>query len=343
MEELSNVNEEVANMSNEAIAATKSPPRLYIKVEGPKVGEAKLAASDLAVIISRAQQALKRVGRVLYGQESVGRGRKKKEIEELCELFIVAWEKGSAVAVMELATPPPQLNLFGYIGEESLNAFVQGLEKLSVKGEEPAAMPTGFDVGVLETCDLLGGVFEHGINEITFRSKNGTVSQSVAYNPAARERVRNLLGKAAEVGLVSKVGRLEVLSGHGALTGKLWEADGTTWRCDFKHEHLELLPDAWMHTVKLTGRAFVEQGKEAVLIVDSLQVTDEEISEFYSPAEAAPFWTSLSLEELAEQQGVSAIEDLDQISALWPADDDPDQLFDYILAERNDARRPPTD
>jgi hypothetical protein len=93
-----------------------------------------------------------------------------------------------------------------------------------------------------------------------------------------------------------------------------------------------------MHTVKLTGRALVESGKEAVLIVDSLQVTDEEISEFYSDAETAPFWISLSLEELAEQQGVSAIEDLDQISALWPADDDPDQLLDYILAERAERR-----
>ena len=47
-----------------------------------------------------------------------------------------------------------------------------------------------------------------------------------------------------------------------------------------------------------------------------------------------PFWQSLSLEELAEQQGVSAADDLDEIAALWPADDDPDDLLHHLLGER---------
>jgi len=45
------------------------------------------------------------------------------------------------------------------------------------------------------------------------------------------------------------------------------------------------------------------------------------------------------LEELAEQQKVSPADDLDEISALWPADDDPDKLMDYILADRSARRR----
>jgi hypothetical protein len=47
---------------------------------------------------------------------------------------------------------------------------------------------------------------------------------------------------------------------------------------------------------------------------------------------------SISLEELAERQGVSAVSDLDEISALWPADDDPDQLLHHILRERTERR-----
>jgi hypothetical protein len=54
--------------------------------------------------------------------------------------------------------------------------------------------------------------------------------------------------------------------------------------------------------------------------------------------ESMPFWTSLSLEELAELQGVEPIDDLDALSALWPVDDDPDEMLEYILAERS-ARR----
>lgn len=51
------------------------------------------------------------------------------------------------------------------------------------------------------------------------------------------------------------------------------------------------------------------------------------------------FWTSLSLEELAARQGVGPAVDLDSISALWPADDDPDRLLAYILDERSSRRR----
>jgi len=53
----------------------------------------------------------------------------------------------------------------------------------------------------------------------------------------------------------------------------------------------------------------------------------------------ADFWKSIPLEELAEQQGVSAASDLDEISALWPADDDPDQLLHHILSERTERRK----
>jgi hypothetical protein len=47
---------------------------------------------------------------------------------------------------------------------------------------------------------------------------------------------------------------------------------------------------------------------------------------------------SLSLEELAEQQGVTPAEDLEEFAKLWPVDDDPDELLRFILRERR-ARR----
>lgn len=47
-----------------------------------------------------------------------------------------------------------------------------------------------------------------------------------------------------------------------------------------------------------------------------------------------PFWESMTLDELADLQGVSAVDDLDQLSALWPVDDDPDELLHHVLHER---------
>jgi len=51
------------------------------------------------------------------------------------------------------------------------------------------------------------------------------------------------------------------------------------------------------------------------------------------------FWSSLSLTTLAEAQGIEPAEDLGSIAALWPADDNPDELLAHVLAERADRRR----
>ena len=50
------------------------------------------------------------------------------------------------------------------------------------------------------------------------------------------------------------------------------------------------------------------------------------------------FWSSLSLDELADVQGVAAVEDPEAIAALWPSDENPGELLEHVLAERA-ARR----
>lgn len=46
----------------------------------------------------------------------------------------------------------------------------------------------------------------------------------------------------------------------------------------------------------------------------------------------------VALARLIEQQQVAPIDDLEKLSDLWPADDDPDQLMEYILDERKQRR-----
>ena len=194
---------------------------------------------------------------------------------------------------------------------------------------------------MLQTCDALGKVLDHGIDSITFESQNGHPGGAFTLDAPVRDRVRELLGQPVDVSTAAKTGRLEELNGHGALTGRLWEPDGTKWLCHFKQEHIEQLPEAWMRTARVVGRAVVGEGKEPILQVESFVVLDEEMAPSAAP-ESAPFWKSLSLDELAEQQGVEAVSDLDEISALWPVDDDPDELLRHVLHER-EARRALTD
>lgn len=319
-------------------SASRGRPGLSIKIEGPRVGGARLSANDLATIILRTQQALKRIGQVLYGESSVRQGRKKKEIEELCELFVVGWKPGSAVAEVELAEPPAQMSLFEYIGEESLKAFLNGMTRIKDEPIETFQMvPTGFDPGVLQTCDFLGRVLDHGVDSVTFQPLRVEAAAPVTFDRPLREKVRGLLGKPLDQRQVEKVGRLEVLDGHRGVQGRLWEPDGTKWLCIFKPEHVELLPDAWLRTVRVVGEAVVEPNKERILHVAAVVPLEEDIAQeaVRKEAERLPFWVSLPLEELAELQGVQPADDLDQISALWPVDDDPDRMLAHILEERS--------
>jgi len=49
---------------------------------------------------------------------------------------------------------------------------------------------------------------------------------------------------------------------------------------------------------------------------------------------------SLSLDELAQKQAVTPVEDLQEVVKLWPVDDDPDELLRFILKERRARRQP---
>lgn len=47
------------------------------------------------------------------------------------------------------------------------------------------------------------------------------------------------------------------------------------------------------------------------------------------------------LDGLIRQQGVAPVSNLDELSDLWPANDDPDDLMRYVLEERAERRRLP--
>ena len=52
-----------------------------------------------------------------------------------------------------------------------------------------------------------------------------------------------------------------------------------------------------------------------------------------SEPNTVPFWSTLSLDELVDLQGIQPATDLDSIGALWPSDDDPDRMLAYLLDE----------
>lgn len=52
---------------------------------------------------------------------------------------------------------------------------------------------------------------------------------------------------------------------------------------------------------------------------------------------------AIALDELIQQQRVAPVSNLDELSDLWPGDDDPEQLMRYLLEERAERRRLPAE
>ena len=93
------------------------------------------------------------------------------------------------------------------------------------------------------------------------------------------------------------------------------------------------------NSIRLTGGR-AETMTDSMDVSGSREAVREETGADTAEAEATQsrrdqsFWSSLSLTELAEAQGVAPVEDLDVMAALWPSDDDPDDVLAHVLGER---------
>lgn len=316
---------------------TIGPQRLTLTMVGPKADKARLSVASLAHILKLMQKALKGVARILIDQGVQHEGRKHADMDALCELFFVGWRPGSAIAEIELAAPPQQKSLFPNIGQESLAKLVEGLSQIQQTEATVSTLPPGFDREVLKTCYALMDVLERGIDSIMFQVENGERGPSCLLDRRFRYRIQNMLDQPAEVADTIKIGRLEELNGHGKLTGKLWEPNGDSWLCHFDERHSEQLSKAWMRRVRVVGKTMIQKHKTPVFEVDSLEIL-EHVLDRPSGQAITTFWRSQSLEELAAQQGVAPVSDLNEIAALWPGEEDPEKFLRELFHER-EARR----
>lgn len=321
---------------NEIIDKNSNHPiQLQLKVNGPGVGEGRMSVPDLLRIMNPIQKAMRRIAIVLSGKPSLGRGRRLKEIDKICELQFVGWGKGSAVITVELPQPPPQTTLIRNMGQQSVSVFMDGLRLIAEADTDEVALPEGFDSGVLACFEELGQGLGQTISEVSFSSRNGTSSVPTVFNAQVHDRVRRLLERPLSLQSTSKTGTLEQINGHGAFTGRLYSADGSQVTCHFREVHADKLPDVWMHLVKVTGVLRVDRTN---LDVDTILILDNQLETHGEAVPAVSFWAAPMIEELVAEQGVGPVDDLDALASLWPQDDDPEAFLNFVLTDRK-ARR----
>jgi hypothetical protein len=163
-----------------------------VRLAGPAVGPGRLAARDLAELARLLDQAVLRVGRVLYRARGRGAGPRAPDLEAGCRLYLVSWSEGSAVAGFDLAEPSPKTPSLHDIGERSLCHFVAGLSLIAAEEAFGTLLPEGFDAGVLKTCVALGKLLDHGIERLSFTEPSRGQAPSAYYDVSTRRRIHAL-------------------------------------------------------------------------------------------------------------------------------------------------------
>lgn len=310
--------------------------RLEVRIEGPEVGAARFDAADLGAILTRLQQAVSRVGELLHGESSSrGQGRKRQEIEQLCRLQLVEWRPGSAVPILELGRPSAQLALFRHIGEESVQALVNGIALLDAPSTKHQ-LPQGWDEGVLESVraltDRIGKSYEtltlsvptlpQPLTAVVDRAKRAAVIQWLEAPPRQEERV--------------VVGRLEDPLGHNRRIGRLYQSDNSVWECYFDQTHDRLLAENWLGLVALEGQAVIEGGRRTLIVTGPIR----KVGASPGADEYGSFWQPVAFEELARRQGVEPISDFNSWLSSLPtiSEEEADGFYDQLAASREERR-----
>ncbi|MCX7631400.1 MAG: hypothetical protein N2038_14280 [Geminicoccaceae bacterium] len=287
-----------------------------------------MAIDDLALIARSIERALVRIADATIRGDRVRPGRKPRVVGEQCRLFLVGWRRGSAVATFEAGRPD---ELFNEVAARPLELLMEGLSRADDwTRDDPHWRSFAPAIGELRE---LGSVFGRGIERIDLRRPD-RAGPPVSYDKALHERLSALYATEPETRRIVVTGRLDRLDGHAGLAGTLWEDDGTTWACRFPNALEVHLARYWMRRVRVegVGRTPTRRGPR-ILRVESIEPEDLPLEEA-----TRRFWTATSLSNLAREQAVAPITDVEELRAVWGEERLETDPFEELMAERRRRR-----
>ena len=292
---------------------------LEVLLEGPSV-EGRVSVDYLATLAKELQTTLRRIAQ----NRRAGRGRYTREIEQACQLDLVSFEKSSARLGFELAGAPCD-TLFGEIGQEAVKTLLDALASTHTDEDHWAAeLPPS----VLDGLDRMTKPLEDGVSSIQF-STGGEGRRSVRIDRTFRERLRRASELDREPNLVCETGVVWEADWKDH-TAELYRPDGTMIRLCFDPERDEDVTAARKCPARVVGVGHYTG--------EQLQRIDlRHIEILGSPVEdqaTTEFWSAPTVDELAAQQGVSAVDDLDALAGDWPEDDSLDEFIDSLRRTR---------
>ncbi len=299
-----------------------------IFLKGKSIGTSRIPVSHLLLLLFELNKVLNRVGRVLQGQgESIRRGPTQKSIKDEIGLDLVELTHGSPDTVLGFERPSGQQAFEGLdFGVEILAKALNGLMEIQQECEE---LPAGFDSGVLIAWRDLGTLFEKGVSEIQFSLNHRPQPLGALYNPNAYRRIQKRI-QGPQINIRTVEGRLLMadFKEHGTRC-RVHPSVGDPVLCLFDEERKDEILDNILRYVRVIGEAKedpITNRITSIVLHDIQRLEDREQERTDLLPQGTPlptdFWQSLSIEELAQAQGVRPLNDVSVLFGTWPGEPD---------------------
>jgi hypothetical protein len=301
---------------------------LTIRLEGDAIGKGRIGVPQLLRLLTQFNKVLLRSGQILRGEvDSLRRGPKEKELKDVIAFDLVKLAPGSPAVVLSFehhhqpATYLPGMDP----GIEVLEKAIAGLEQVQQPSQ---ALPIGYDVGVLMAWRDLGTLFYEGIDTIQFTLNHRPQRKPVAFTRSGYECMQQRI-QGPQVNIRTIEGRLLMadFKEHGTRC-RIHPSVGEPVLCLFDEEQKEEVLENILHYVRVIGEAKEDpltSKVSSIRIHDIQRLEDREDERADLLPQGAPlpadFWRSISLDELAESQGVSPMQDVKALFGTWPGED----------------------
>ena len=303
-------------------------PFLQARLEGEAIGAGRIPVSHLLVLLKDLNKAFYRSGLVMAGEaKSVRRGAQPKSVKDELALDLVLFSHGSEATVLGFERPRSQQSLSGMgMGREVFEKSLAGLGEVQKGGD---ALPLGFDSGVLLAWRDVGNLFQKGVREIRFTLNGDREPFEVSYSSEGYERVQERI-VSPQVRMRSIEGRLLMadFKEHGTRC-RIHPSAGPPVLCLFTEDQRDEVLENILHYVRVIGEAKEdpETGKiPSIKMADIQKLEDREDRQKELLPVGTPlptdFWTSATIEELAEAQSVEPMADVTALFGTWPGEAD---------------------
>jgi hypothetical protein len=292
---------------------------LRVRLEGEEAELGRVAASDFARLLLGTQSAIQRAAGHVIGRALRETGRPGRVIEDSTRLRLVAIEQGSVIAVLE--APGRTLD------PDSLDLTDRGLGELAI--DKALGIAAGDEPDMPDVADAFARMADEvGIGRrydaVSFEQSGGRRDHPVKIDISALERLRAAATRRPTAKDDSVMGVL-VEADFESYTARLRGSDATKTQVQFPPELADEIQQALREPARLRGEVRYDPKTSEAREVQLRQIVRGVQLAF--GLEPGDFWTSRTVDEIADELGIAAADSLEGLRDHEATDDEVDRML----------------